>query len=204
MTDIESRTRQLADDAGLRTGRHEVDGRDLVSLFAGWVANKCAHAADAGGRLPQMTFALMDAMEEWGTPTEQRFAGAIAKLCHELAAQRQDAPGDAIRDAFNWSGWCHDGIHGSGTLFFVRINGQGVPDAAQRKSLETAFAGVLLREFVTSEAIDEGYKAARKTDPNTYWARRWKTARAMAMNEVFPDGLPPRMQLRTVFTYSPW
>ena len=204
MTEIEARTRQLANEVGLKTGRHEVDGRDRVSLSAGWIANKCAHAADAGGRLPQMTFALMDAMEEWGTPAEQRFAGAIAKFCDEVARQHPKASGDAIRDAFNWSGWCHDGMHGSGTLFYVRINGQGIPEGAQRKSLEAAFAGVLLREFVTAEAIDEAYKAARRTGPETYWARRWKHARALAMNEVFPDGMPPRTQLRTVFTYSPW
>lgn len=204
MTDIEAKTRQLAIEIGMKTGPHEVDGRDRVNLSAGWVANKCAHAADAGGRLAQMTFALMDAMEEWGTPVEQRFGGAIAKLCDEIAARNPAGPGDAIRDAFNWTGWCHDGMHGSGTLLFVRMNGQGAPEGAQRKSLEADFADVLLREFVTSEAIDEAYKAARKTGPETYWARRWKHARALAMSEVFPDGLPPRTQVRTVFTYSPW
>jgi hypothetical protein len=57
---------------------------------------------------------------------------------------------------------------------------------------------------VTPEAVDQAYKAAHKTGPETYWARRWKQARGAAMNEVFPDGLPPKTQLRTVFTYSPW
>lgn len=104
MTEIEARTRELAVELGMKIGRHEVGGRDRVSLSAGWIANKCAHAADAGSRLSQMTFALMNAMEEWGTPAEQRFAGAIAKLCDEIAGQHPAAPGDAIRDAFNWSG----------------------------------------------------------------------------------------------------
>lgn len=204
MTDIETKTRQLAAEMGAQQGRHEVDGRDLVSLAAGWLANRCAHAADAGGLLPEMTFALADSMEGWGSTSQQRLAGALAKLCAEIAAQNPAAPGDAIRDAFLWTGWCHDGIHGSGTQLQVRINGHGAPEPERTQELEAAFGCALLRELVTAEALDEAYKAARKTGPASYWARRWATTRGRAMAEVFPNGLPPKTQLRTVFSYSPW
>lgn len=204
MTTIEERTRQIASEVGAEQGAHVVDGRDLVSLAAGWFANRCAVAADAGGHLPEMTFELANAMEGWGTPAQQRFAGALAKLCAEIAAQNPAALGDAIRDAFLWTGWCHDGVHGSGTMMHVRMNGQGAPEAAQREALEAAFGRVLLRELVTPEAVDEAFKAARKVGPETYWARRWRLARAAALAEVFPNGQPARTQIRTVFSYSPW
>jgi hypothetical protein len=63
MNDIEQATRRLADATGAKQGRHEVDCRDRVSLSAGWAANKCAAAVDAGGQLAQMTFALAEGME---------------------------------------------------------------------------------------------------------------------------------------------
>lgn len=78
------------------------------------------------------------------------------------------------------------------------MNGQGVPGIAQKERLELAFGRVLLREFVTPEAVDQEYWAAHKTGPETYWARRWKQARGVAMDEVFTDGLPPKTQLRTL------
>nr|WP_145545239.1 hypothetical protein [Variovorax boronicumulans] len=204
MTDIEANTRRLAAEMGAEQGRHPVDGRDLVGLAAGWLANRCAHAADAGGLLAEMTFALADSMEGWGSISQQRFTGALAKLCAEIAAQHPARPGDAVRDAFLWTGWCHDGIHGSGTLLHVRINGQGVPEREQRRTLEAAFGRVLLRELVTPEAVNEAYKAARSVGQETYWARQWATSKGRAMAEVFPNGLPPKTQLRTVFSYSPW
>jgi hypothetical protein len=204
MTDVEARTRQLATEVGAEEGRHVVDGADLVSVAAGWFTNKCAHAADSGGLLPEMTFALVNAMEGWGTPAQQRFAGVLAKLCAEIAAQHPGAPGDAVRDAFLWTGWCHDGLHGSGTMLHVRVNGQGAPEVGERKALERAFGRVLLRELVTPEAVDEAYKAARRAGPETFWARRWKMARSAALAEVFPEGQPARTQLRTAFSYSPW
>ncbi|KQP43893.1 hypothetical protein [Pseudorhodoferax sp. Leaf274] len=135
---------------------------------------------------------------------QQRFAGFLAKLCAEIAAAHPAAPGDAIRDAFLWTGWCHDGVHGSGTVLHIRMNGQGALESAERKLLEVAFGRVLLRELVTPEAVDEAHKASRRAGPETYWSRRWTAARAAAMAEVFPDGLPARTQLRTVFSYSPW
>lgn len=192
------------EDACAERGSHVVDGRDLVSVAAGWFTNKCAAAADAGGGLTEMTFALLNSMEGWGTPAEQRFASLLAKLCADIAADYRAAPSDAIRDAFLWTGWCHDGLHGSGTLMHVRMNGQGAPDSAEKERLEAAFGRVLLRELVTSEAVDQAYKAAHRTGPETYWARRWKRARGVAMDEVFPNGLPTKIQLRTVFSYSPW
>jgi hypothetical protein len=104
MNDIEQATRRLADATGAKQGRHEVDGRDRVSLSAGWAANKCTAAADAGRRLAQMTFALAEGMEGCGTPAQQRVTGAVATLCVKIAAKHPNAPCDAIREACRWTG----------------------------------------------------------------------------------------------------
>lgn len=179
-----------------------MDGRDLVSLSAGWAANECAAAADAGGQLAQMTFALAEGMEGWGPRAQQRFAGAVGELCAEIAAKHPEAPGDAIREAFRWTGWCHQGLHGSGTVLRVRLQGQGAPAKQQREALEDAFGRVLLRELVTPEALDVAYRASRH-DGIGYWAQR-HGVRAKAMAEVFPSGLPNKTQIRVRFSYSPW
>lgn len=204
MTPIEHLVRKLAAEVGAPQGRHEVDGRDLVNLAAGWVTNWYAEKADKGDVLVKVHDDLrgdvQDGQESAGEPL---FAAALAKLCAEIVAWNPEAPGDAIRDAFAWTGWCHNGYHGSGTQVRVRLQGPGIPDRACRTVLEESFVGVLLRELVTSEAVDEAYKAWKKGGDN-YWARRWKAVRAVAMAEVFPNGLPRQTHLRMRFSYSPW
>jgi hypothetical protein len=210
MTNIETRTRQLATEVGAAQGRHQIDGSDLISLAAGWASRSCAHAADEGGALPEMTFALADAMEEWAKPVEQRFAGAIAKLCAEIAAQHPAAPGDAIRDAFLWTGWCHSTFHGEAVQVHVRLQGPGKPSGDEKTRLEDEFAGALLERLVTSEAVNAAYygdnrwKRGATSAARAYWARIWTRVRAEAMAQVFPDGLPAQTNLRMRFSYSPW
>jgi hypothetical protein len=85
----------------------------------------------------------------------------------------------------------------------VGLQGQGAPAKQQREALEDAFGRVLLRELVTSEALDVAYRASRQGSTG-YWAEQWHSVRARAMAEVFPDGLPGKTQVRVRFSYSPW
>jgi len=210
MTDVEARTRQLAIEVGADQGKHSVDRRDLVNLAAGWAARCCADAADLGGKLPEMTFALASAMEEWSTAPQQRFAGAIARLCAEIAAQHPAAPGDAVRDAFLWTGWCHSTFHGEAVLVHPRLQGPGRPEDIEKARLEGEFLAALLDRLVTDEAVHAAYYGDNRWPSRTsaggrsYWERKWKAVRAEAMDEVFPDGLPAETNLRMRFSYSPW
>lgn len=210
MTDIEETTRRLAAEVGAGQGRHPVDGADLVSLAAGWVARTCAEAADLGGQLPEMTFRLADAMEGEADATRQRLAGALAKICFEVAERHPEAPGDAIRDAFLWTGWCHSTFHGEAVLVHPRLQGPGRPKDIERARLEREFLAALLDRLVTDEAVHAAYYGDNRWPSRTsagarsYWERKWKAARAEAMVQVFPEGLPTQTTLRIRFSSSPW
>lgn len=210
MTDIEAATRKLAAELDAPQGPNAIDGEDQVRLDAGWVARCCADAADLGGQLAEMTFALTEAMEGWADPAQQRFAGALAKLCAEIAKRHPDSPGDSIRDAFLWTGWCHSTLHGEAVRFQARLQGPGTPAEPQRTRLENAFAAALLHRLVTCDAVhaachgDNHWPNRSSAGSRAYWTRRWKTVRAEAIAEAFPDGLPPQTSLRLRFSYSPW
>jgi hypothetical protein len=80
MTEIEARTRQLAKEVGLKNCATKFDGRDRVSSSAGWIANRWAHAADARGRLSQMTFALSVVCRFWLRTSSTRGAPASTSI----------------------------------------------------------------------------------------------------------------------------
>lgn len=204
MTNIETETRKFAKQfGGARQGSHPSGDRDPVSVVAGRVARKCAAVADAGGLLPEMERELPDAIDGHDTPIDRWFAAALARLCANVAALSPSAPGDAIRDAFVWTGWCHDVRHGSGSAVRARLHGESSLGADSREDLQAALDRILLPELVTPEAVEAAFKASRQSGPDSYWARAWRLARAAAMAEVFPNGLPPGIQMRLVLRRAP-
>ena len=209
MDEVEIKTRQHAAAAGAPQGRHGVDGRDLVELLAGRVARICAEAADEGGRLEEMRIALADAMEQpWVEASEKRFAALLATDCDAIAGAHSAALGDAIRSAFEWTGWVHDTTlpgtsHGSGTQALPRLRGTGAPSTTKRVALETAYGMCLGRHFRTAEAIHAAY-AEWLAGKGGYWARRWEEVSQLAVVEVFGEHPPPKLQVSMRFSYSSW
>lgn len=200
MTDVEATTRRLAAESGVAYGSDPVDGSDEVSIDAGWMTHRCADVVDAGGGLVEMRANLAEALEGWSSPGQQKLGEGLAKLCSEIAGSHPDAPGDAIRDAFGWTGWCHPGNHGSATVVTARLSGADAVDADRRRVIAETYLRVLLLELVTPEAVHEAWKAGR-AGGDTYWARRWKSVRERAAAAA---GIPPQAHIRLDFTHDPW
>ncbi len=207
MPDIEARTRQHATASGAPQGRHEVDGRDLVALLAGWVARICAETVDKGGRIKEMRVALADAMEHpWVNASERQFAALLVVDCDRIAGEHPLDPGDAIRAAFEWTGWVHDSTrqgasHGSGTIAYASLRNAGASSTRQRAAMQEKFLSVVTRHLVTPEAIYAAYTARAPRD-GAYWPRRWAEVSQLAVHEIFGGQPPPRLHISMQFTYN--
>lgn len=206
MPDCEVRTRHHAIAVGAPQGLHKVDGRDLVALQAGWIARICAETADKGGRMKEMRAALEEAMEHaWVAACERQFAALLVVDCNLIAGQHLSSPGDAVRAAFEWTGWVHDSrrhgaSHSSGTVAYACLRSCGTSSMKKRAALQGKFLSVVTRHLITPEAIYAAY-TARVSRDGAYWPRRWAEVSQLAVDEVFGREPPPKLQVSMQFTY---
>ena len=155
----------------------------------------------------EMRVALADALEHpWVDASERQFAALLAVDCDQIAGEHPQFPGDAVRAAFEWTGWVHDttrhgASHGSGTVAYASLRCTGVSSTKKRAILQAKFLEVVTRHLVTPEAIHAAYTARASID-GAYWPRRWVEVSQLAVDEIFYGQPPPKLQISMQFSYS--
>ena len=159
--------------------------------------------------MKDMRVALADALEHpWVDTSERKLAALLVVDCDQIAGEHPLLPGDAIRAAFEWTGWVHDSSrhgtsHGSGTVAYASLRGTGLSSTRKRAILQAHFLEVVTRHLVTPEAIHAAYTARASRD-GPYWPRRWAEVSQLAVQEVFQGQPPPKLHVSMQFTYSSW